>query len=111
MTAASGVSASAKIFGGSQFPGSVSYSTTFNSSGNFGVPGLANYTTHGNSETLWVNWGVHLKDYPTLNLSFTNANNDYSVYGADTQGTLHANTFSATSAYRLAGFSLNGGYQ
>ena len=54
---------------------------------------------------------MHLKDLPSLHLSFTNANSTYSVYGADTQGTLHADTFSATSAYHLAGFNLNGGYQ
>jgi hypothetical protein len=109
--AASGVSASANIFSGSPFPGSASYSAVFNSSGNFGIPGLPNYTTHGNSDTLALTWGVHLKDLPSLNLSFTNANNAYSVYGAETPGTLHFDTFSATSAYRIAGFSLNGGYQ
>jgi hypothetical protein len=111
LTSASGVSASAKIFGGSHFPGSISYATTYNGSGNYNVPGLANYTTHGNNDTLALNWGVHLKDLPSLNLNFTDANSTYSVYGADTLGTLHADTFSASSAYRLAGFNLNGGYQ
>jgi hypothetical protein len=111
MTAASGVNASAKIFGGSAFPGSISYSTTFNSSGNFNVPGLANYTTHGDTDTLAVTWGVHLEKLPTLNLSFSDASDSYSVYGADTDGRLHSKTFSATSAYRIAGFNLNGGYQ
>ena len=40
MTASSGVNASAKIFGGSAFPGSVSYSTSFNGSGNLWHSGL-----------------------------------------------------------------------
>ena len=71
LTAASGVTASAKIFGGSHFPGSISYSTTYNSSGNFNVPGLANYTTHGNNDTLAINWGVHLDHLPSLNFSFS----------------------------------------
>ena len=71
MTAASGVNASARIFGGSHFPGSISYSAAFNSSGNFNVPGLANYTTHGDTDTLAINWGVHLEDLPSLNLSFS----------------------------------------
>ena len=111
ITASSGVNASARIFGGSNYPGSISYSTSFNSSGNFNVPGLANYTTHGNNDTLALNWGVHRDDLPSLNFSFTNANNDYSIYGANARGTLHADTFSVTSAYKVAGFNLNGGYQ
>src|SRR5579864_5542513 len=44
---ASGVNASVNLFGGSHFPGSVSFSEAYNSDGNFGVPGLANYVTHG----------------------------------------------------------------
>src|SRR5664279_1548371 len=48
---ASGVTASANIFGGSHFPGSVTYSQAYNSQGNFAVPGLANFVTHGNSGT------------------------------------------------------------
>jgi hypothetical protein len=111
LTASSGVNASARIFGGSQFPGSISYSNTYNSSGNFGVPGLPNFTTHGNNDALAVNWGVHLHDLPSLHFSFSNANSDYSVYGANTIGRVHSDTFSVTSAYRIAGFSLNGGYQ
>ena len=111
MTAASGVSASAKVFSGSNFPGSISYASAFNSSGNFGIPGVANYTTHGNTDTFAVNWGVHLDDLPRLNLSFSKGDNSYSVYGASSQGLLHSDTFSATTAYQIAGFNLNGGYQ
>jgi hypothetical protein len=111
MTAASGVSASARFFSGSAFPGSISYSDNYNSSGNLSIPGLPNFTTHGNSDSLAINWGVHLHDLPSLHFSFSNSDSDYSVYGADTQGRVHSDTFSVTSAYRIAGFSLNGGYQ
>jgi hypothetical protein len=111
ITAASGVSASTHLFGGSDFPGSVSYATTYNSSGNFSVPGLPNYTTHGDTETLAINWGVHLDDLPTLNLSFSDSNNSYSIYGTDSRGTFHGDLFSVRSAYKVAGFNLNGGYQ
>lgn len=111
MTAASGVSAAAKIFGGSLFPGSISYATTYNSTGNFGIPGLPNYTTNGDSSVLAVNWGEHLKNLPSLNLNFANTTSTYSVYGANSSGNTHTDTLSATTGYRVAGFSLNGGYQ
>jgi len=111
ITASSGVSASTKIFGGSDFPGSISYSAALNSSGNFGIPGLPNFTTHGNNDTLAVTWGVHLDGLPRVNLSFSDGNNDYSVYGASAGGRLHSDTFSATTSYQVLGFNLNGGYQ
>src|SRR5262249_30997639 len=37
---ASGVNATANIFAGSHFPGSVNYSDAYNSEGNYAVPGL-----------------------------------------------------------------------
>ncbi len=111
MTAASGVGAMAKIFGGSLFPGSISYATTYNSTGNFGIPGLPNYTTNGDSSVLALNWGERLKGLPSLNLNFANTTSSYSVYGANSQGNTHTDTLAATSAYRVEGFSLNGGYQ
>ena len=57
---ASGVNVSTNIFGGSHFPGSISYSKAYNSEGNYAVPGLANYVTHGDSETFGINWSENL---------------------------------------------------
>jgi hypothetical protein len=112
ITAAGGVNANAGIFSGSHFPGSISYSKIYNSSGNnFNVPGLANYTTHGDSDNLAVTWGVSLDDLPNLHFSFSDGNNAYSVYGANAQGTEHHDAFSAMTAYNLKGFYMNGGYQ
>jgi len=111
MTAASGVSASAKIFSGSNFPGSISYSTVFNSTGNFSLPGLANYTIHGNNDNLAIGWGIHVDNLPNVNLSFLRGDSAYSIYGANTPGRMHNDMFSATTTYQIAGFKLNGGYQ
>ena len=111
LTAASGVNANVKLFSGSDFPGSISYSRTYNSTGSFGIPGLANYTTHGNNDTFGVLWGIHKDDLPSLNLSFTTGDNSYSIYGTNSLGRLHSDTFTATTTYQMAGFNLNGGYQ
>ncbi len=54
---ASGVTLSSGIFGGSHFPGSVNYSTAFNSTGNYGIPGISSLNTNGNSQNFGINWG------------------------------------------------------
>jgi len=111
ISASSGVNANAQIFSGSHYGGSVNYSTSYNSNGNFNVPGLANFTTHGDSETLGLNWGVHLEGLPSLSVNYANANNSYTIYGINSRGTLHSNVLSISTVYKVAGFDLNGGYQ
>lgn len=106
-----GISASTSIFAGSHFPGSVVYSRVYNNSGNYEIPGLADYTTHGNSDNLGINWGLRFDNAPTLNIGYSRSNNAYSVYGADGEGTVHSNTFNASSTYNIEGFNLSGGYQ
>lgn len=108
---ASGVTASVNIFSGTHYPGSVSYSAVFNGSTNYGLPGLANYTTHGNTDTLGISWGAHPVDLPSLDFSFTDSNGNYSLYGLSELGTVRSKSFRVTSAYRIAGFRLNGGDQ
>jgi hypothetical protein len=107
---ASGVTASTSIFGGSRFPGSVSYSDAFDSEGSYNVPGLANYVTHGNSDTFSVNWSENLTKVPSLSAGYQRGGSDYTVYGINDEG---RNTFDAVnlhSSYQLAGFNLGAYY-
>src|SRR5208282_5470641 len=67
---ASGVTASANVFGGSQFPGYINFSKVYNSESTYSVPGLANYATNGDAQTFGVGWSAHLKSFPSLNLGY-----------------------------------------
>jgi len=107
----SGLNASASIFGGSKFPGWVNYSDTYNSQGNFAVPGLADYTTHGNGHTFGIGWGENLPDVPSLSVGFQQGSNHYSVYGSNADSLSSFRTFNLNSAYEVLGFHLHGGYQ
>jgi len=107
----SGVSAAASIFGGSHFPGTITYSKTYNSEGGFVVPGLGNITTHGNNENLAIGWGIHLPDLPSVSFQFMDGNNTNSVFGTNSESTSHSDTFGVNVSHTLAGFHLTGGYQ
>ena len=106
----SGVSASANIFSGSNYPGSISYNKSYNSSGIFGLPGFPNYTTHGNGDDLNIGWGVNKPGLPSLSFSFLEGHTDYSLYGENTDSTSAFHAFNVHAYYQVAGFNLNGGY-
>jgi hypothetical protein len=103
---ASGVNINSSIFGGSHFPGSISYSKAYNSEGNLAIPGVANFTTHGNSDTFGINWAETLPDLPSLSANFQMGSNQYSIYGANANGTTDSRSFGLRSSYLLGGFNL-----
>jgi len=106
----SGVLANVSLFSGSNYPGSVSFSKTYDSLGTFGIPGLPNYTTHGNSDGFNVGWGVNVPNLPLISLNYAQGTNDYSIYGTDTTGSSDYHNFNVHALYKLAGFNLNAGY-
>ncbi len=106
----SGVLGNLSLFSGGNYPGSISFSKNYDSVGTFNVPGLPNYTTHGNSQGFNVGWGVNVPDLPQLSLNYGQGTNDYSIYGTDTNGTSDYHNFNAHAVYRVDGFNLNAGY-
>jgi len=103
---ASGVNFNSSIFAGSKFPGSVSYAKAYNSEGNFAIPGMANYTTKGNSDTFGVGWSEILDGLPSLSANFQTGSNQYSIYGSNDSGSTNSKSFSLRSSYLLRGFNL-----
>jgi hypothetical protein len=110
ITDSSGVNLSTGIFSGSHFPGSINYAAAYNSDGQFAVPGLPNYTTHGNSDTFGINWSEFLPGWPTLTASFQRGSNQYSVYGLTDDGNSSSHSLTLGSNYAIAGFHLSGSY-
>lgn len=107
----SGVNASTSIFGGSNFPGSVSYYKSFNSQGNFNVPGVADYTGHGDSQVVSVGWSEIVPKVPSLTISFQDGTNNYSLYGANSDVVSSYRSIGAQTNYSILGFTFNGGYR
>lgn len=111
ITDSSGFNLSTGIFGGSHFPGSINYSRAYNSEGNFALPGLPNYTTHGNSDAFGINWSENVPGLPSLSAGFQRGSNEYSVYGTNDNGSAGYHSFNLHSGYVVDGFSLSAFYQ
>jgi hypothetical protein len=110
LTDSSGVTASANIFSGSSYPGTISYNKSYNSSGIFGLPGLPNYTTNGNGDALNIGWGINRPGLPSLYFAFLEGHTDYSIYGENSDSTSTFHSFNVHTSYQIAGFNLTGGY-
>ena len=107
---ASGIDFGAGIFTGSEFPGTINFSKAYNSEGNYAVPGLANYVTHGNNDAFGISWSENIPDKPTLSAGFQFGNSQYSVYGSNDEGNNAFHSFNLHSSYSLAGFNMGAYY-
>ncbi len=103
---ASGVNLSANIFAGSKFPGAITYSKAYNTDGNYAVPGLANFVTHGDSGVFGINWSENLPDAPSFSAGFQSGTSQYSVYGSNDDGKNTFHSVNLHSGYRWAGFNM-----
>lgn len=107
---ASGLNFSTNIFAGSKFPGSITYSKAYNSEGNYAVPGLANFVTHGNSDTFGINWSENLPDAPSVSAGFQMGQSQYTVYGANDSGNNTYHSLNLHSSYKWEGFNMGAYY-
>jgi hypothetical protein len=110
LTGASGVSATANLFSGSHFPGSVSYRYDRNSSGTFGLSGQPNFTTIGKGDGFAVNWSALLPNLPTLSVGYSQGDGSGTIYGTSEETTTSTRLFNVRSGYQIAGFRLNAFY-
>ncbi len=110
ITNGSGFVGSTNFFSGSHFPGAISYSKQYDTTGQFGIPGISGITSHGNGSSFGITWSALLPDKPSLTASFTTGGGTSSVFGTNTESHSSSRTFSLASAYRLAGFDLQAQY-
>lgn len=110
LTGASGVSATANLFTGSHFPGSVSYRNDYNSTGTFGLIGQPDFTTHGHGQGFGIGWSALLPNLPTLSASYSQGSGSGTVYGTDQETGSDTKLFNLRSTYAIEGFHLNAYY-
>lgn len=111
LTDSSGFNASVNFFTGSHFPGGVSFSKSYESSGQFGFPGAGGLTTSGNGQAFSINWSALIPNWPTLSATFSTTSNNSDVIGANSQSQSAMKNLLLQSTYVLRGFRLLGTFQ
>ena len=106
----SGFNLATTLFGGTHYPLSITYSKAFDSDGNYDIPGVANYVTHGNSGTFGINWSENLPDAPSFSVGYQRGNSQYTVYGTSDNGNNNFQSLNLHSGYHWQGFNMGAYY-
>jgi len=107
-TQGSGVSASVGLFGGSRFPGSVSFGKDFSSTSQFQFAGVPGVVGDGSGQQLTINWSALVPDWPQLYASYYIGSSTSSVLGATEDSRSASRNLNLNSTYRIVGFDLSG---
>jgi len=107
---ASGVTATANFFGGSHFPGSVSYHYDYNTTNLLGQPGVPNFLTQGNDQGIGIGWAALFPGWPTLSVGYQQGSGSGTVSGTDLTTSSSNRVFNLHSTYNWSGFLLNAYY-
>lgn len=104
----SGVGASASIFGGSRFPGSITWGKDFSNSSSFTLVGVPTITSDGSSQNFGVSWSALLPKWPQITASFAKSSSVASfesVGDSKSAGT----SLNLAASYRLWSWDVQGG--
>jgi hypothetical protein len=108
ITRGTGVEASASVFGGSHFPGSISYARNFDSNSEFQIAGVPSVLGDSSGSNFNVAWNALFSGLPTLQASYSIADSTSTLLGTTNQGKSSSRSFNLNSSYALGGFALQG---
>jgi hypothetical protein len=108
ITSGTGVWSSVSLFGGSHFPGSISYGRAFGSNSEFRIAGVPSILGDSSNSNIGVSWSALFSGLPTLHASYSISDSTSTALGTTEQSRNSSRIFSLNSDYRLGGFSLNG---
>jgi len=103
-----GVDGSMSLFGGSHFPGSISYGRNFSANSEFRIAGVPSVLGDSSTSNFSVGWGALFSGYPTLQASYSISDSTSTLLGTTNQGKSSSKSFNLNSNYSIGGFNLQG---
>jgi hypothetical protein len=90
----------AGIFGGSHFPGSISWTKGYNSTGAVASE-LSGLTSTGDYGLLSINWGAYVPGLPSLFANYSDSSSSTSIFGTEGETSSKQHNFNLGSAYKI----------
>jgi hypothetical protein len=106
-----GIGASVNLFGGSRFPGSISYGKEFSSASEFRVAGVSSVLggeTSGRSFA--IAWSALIPKWPQLRANYYTNTSNSTVTGTEADSKNSSKNLAMYSDYNIAGFDLRGNF-
>jgi hypothetical protein len=103
-----GVDSSFSLFGGSHFPGMISYGRNFSSDSEFGIAGVPSVLGNSSGSNFSIGWGALFSGFPTLQATYSISDSTSTLLGTTDKGTSSSKSFNLNSTYSIVGFNLQG---
>jgi hypothetical protein len=103
-----GITATANVFSGSRFPGSVSFAHRNDTGSAYGFLGANGLSSNAVSTDFGINWAALLPNLPSLNASFISSSTSNAIYGLTNTADTSVKILTLTSNYNWDGFQMGG---
>jgi hypothetical protein len=107
VTRSEGLGATAGFFGGSRFPGSISYGKDFSSNSEFRLAGIPSLLGNSSGQNFSIAWSELMPRLPQVTVSYALGSNEASIDGLSPNHSSGKN-LNLNSSYQILGFSLQG---
>lgn len=104
----SGIDSSVNLFGGSHFPGSVSYGKALTNGSQYGIAGVPGLSADGSTQTFAVTWNAFVPKLPTLTATFSDTSSSNTILGEAGTTDTAIKGLNLISNYNLSGFQFYG---
>ena len=103
-----GIGTTANFFGGSHFPGSISFGRDFSANSEFLFAGIPTVETDSSSQTFSLSWSELVPKWPTLTATYSTGSSTASLDGLESQD--KSKIFNLTSGYQFRGWGLHANF-
>jgi hypothetical protein len=107
VTRGTGFGGSVGLFGGSHFPGSISFGKDFSANNEFRVAGVPDLVGDSSGQNLAISWSELVPNLPRVTASYAIGSNTASIAGLAPSRS-SARNLNVNSGYEIWGFSLQG---
>ena len=108
ITRDSGVGGSLSLFGGSHFPGSISYGKDFSSDSEFSVAGVPSVLGNSSGSNFNIAWSALFNGLPKIYANYLITDSTSTLLGTTSESKTASRNFNLNSNYEFAGFNLHG---